>query len=295
MTMRHSVWVVAITTLMLGVGIGPAHAAQVPVKCPDGFTVWVEVGAGGAGFYAQAQAACAGHQGTSQQDGGDPGGSEPASSQPEGYWLNEGPACDNGGICATPIRCPDGKPMQQFVFINANGERGETRTVCPGDPDIPEVTATPPTPGEIFRAFKEVAPTKSVLSIQPPGGKTLVNFPTIFSTEAEPFSTPSIPLVKGFSVVFHISPAAYVWEHGDGSDAVTTDWPGEAWSQGADVEDLLTHTYQTLDPVKASVTVRWGAKVSLNGGPPQPVDGTVNAPSSEVDLRILEATPELVE
>ncbi len=273
----------------------PASADPVRMPCPDGGYVFIDIGVGSSDFYAQLSAACSAQEGSSGTSGGGGRDGQPAAQQPEGYWLYAGTACDNGGICATALLCADGSPVTKYVWVDAAGERGETRTVCPGDPDIPEVTVTPPTPGEIFRAFKEVAPTKSVLSIQPPGGKTLVNFPTIFSTEAEPFSTPSIPLVKGFSVVFHISPAAYVWEHGDGSDAVTTDWPGEAWSQGADVEDLLTHTYQTLDPVKASVTVRWGAKVSLNGGPPQPVDGTVNAPSPEVDLRILEATPELVE
>ena len=293
MTSR-SFWLSMVMAVLLSLLSSPAFADTITMTCADGTVVNFEVEAGADSFVTQFGLACAGVPGTTDQGGsGGSGSTEPTGVQPEGYWISDGPVCENGGICASNLRCADGSPMQQYVFIDAAGERGETRTVCPGDPETPEVTVTPPTPDEIYAAFREVAPTKSVLSVQPPGGRTLVNFATIFSTEAAGFSTPPITLVKGFSVVFHIFPAAYVWDHGDGSAAVTTTWPGRPWSEGENVEELLTHIYQTTDPVRASVTVRWGATVSLNGGQPQAVAGTVDTPSPEVDLKVLEATPQL--
>ncbi|UUZ57736.1 hypothetical protein [Nocardioides sp. B-3] len=184
--------------------------------------------------------------------------------------------------------------MTKYYFLGADGVRGATRVICPGDPDDPGPAITPPTPGQIFSAFKEVAPTEATLSVQPPGGQTPVNFETIFSTVAEPFSTGKKELTKGFTVQFDVYPTAFTRKFGDGTE-LSTDWSGEPWAEGKDVSELINHVYTSTKPVKASVTVTWGADVRLNDGAPTTVDGTVNVGSPVVPLEILEAKPKLVE
>ena len=67
------------------------------------------------------------------------------------------------------------------------------------------------------------------LVVQPPGGKTLVNFDTLFRTEAEPF-TRTVRLL-GHRVDLEITPASFSWSHGDGTRQVTSD-PGRAFQRG---------------------------------------------------------------
>lgn len=185
--------------------------------------------------------------------------------------------------------------MTKYYFEHADGTRGQTQTYCPGDAGIPTVPkATPPTAGQIFKAFKSVVPPSAELSVQPPGGQTLVNFDTIFSTKADPFTTGEIALVPGFKVVFEVFPTAFTWKFGDGQE-LKTDWAGKPWTEGVDVSTLITHAYTSKKDVKASVSITWGAKASLNGGEPVPVDGTVSVASAMVPLEVLEAVPQLVE
>lgn len=298
MIIRRVTTLLLTTALALSLGTSAAFGESIPYTCANGSTVWIEVGAEAGFFQADGERLCAATAGDTDQVPGDSSGGESVVDDgPEGYWLPLGTVCDNGGICNSRLLCddPDRTPVRQFIWINPDGTSGETRNFCPGDEDPPEVTVIPPTPAQIFEAFEKVAPTTSELSIQPPGGRTLVNFPTIFSTRAEAFTTPKIDMVPGFSIRLHVLPMAYIWDYGDGTEKEVTDWAGEPWSKNADVDRLHTHTYETLDPVKTSVTVRWEAEVSLNGGEWQSVDGTVDATSPEQALEILEARPELVE
>ncbi len=259
------------------------------VTCPNGSVV--TVGAGANSFDVRAACATdAGPSGTATETVGE---ADEDGSDQGGRWIYAGYVCDNGGICASQLRCGDGSPKMRFIFVYSDGSRGETMMFCPGDPDIPVAAVTPPTPGQIFTAFKRVAPKTSTLSVQPPGGKTLVNFETIFSTTAEPFATDPIRLVEGFSVEFEIAPQSFAW-HFDDEHSLTTDWPGRRWSEGEDVADLISHVYSSTKDVSASVTTTWGATCSLNGGPGVQVDGTVDVTSPQVPLEILEAKPTLV-
>ncbi len=267
-----------------------APAWAEPFKCPDGFVVHVSV----TPTEFTIALVCQGHM--------EPGDETPppsaSSSDPPavaGTWVFDGYACENQGICADHEMCADGSIKKMYYFLSVSGERGESRGVCPGDADIPTVPkATPPTAGQIFEAFKSVVPPTAELSVQPPGGQTLVNFDTIFSTKAEPFTTGEIALVPGFKVVFEIFPTAFTWKFGDGQE-LKTDWAGKPWSEGVDVSTLITHAYTSKKDVKASVSITWGAKASLNGGEPVPVDGTVSVASAIVPLEVLEAVPQLVE
>lgn len=281
--LRTLLVIVAICATIIGV---QSPAAAESFTCPDGFKVEVSVTPN----EFTVGAVCAGHM--------DPGGGEtpPPPSEtpaPAGTWVFDGYVCANKGICADHEMCPDGTIKRTYYFLSPEGVRGETRTTCPGDPDDPGPTIVPPTPGEILSALKKVVPTEAALSVQPPGGQTLVNFETIFSTVAEPFSTGKLELTKGFTVRFDVRPTAFTWKFGDGAE-LATDWSGEPWVPGKDVSRLINHVYTSTEPVKASVTVTWGADVRLNGGAPSPVDGTVDVTSPAVPLEILEARPTLV-
>ena len=78
---------------------------------------------------------------------------------------------------------------------------------CCFEPDeVPARPAPQVTQALVLRAFQRIPVPASKVSIQPPGGKTLVNLETIFSTEAAEF-TRTIGLL-GHRVDLEISPSA---------------------------------------------------------------------------------------
>ncbi len=289
---RRAVTPLAVVTVLVLLLSGPATSQEpVEVVCQDGTTVSLEVQAGQS-FQAAFAAACAGHMGEPGEDSGG-NSAEPVDQAPQGHWEWVGYACDNGGICASELRCGDGSTKLTYVFVYPDGTRGGVQGFCPGDPAIPPAKDQPPTQGQIFKAFQSVAPAKATLAIQPPGGETLVNLDTIFSTEAESFSTGKLDLIPGYRIEFAISPRAFSWSFGDGRK-LSTDWAGEPWVEGRDVGDLITHVYATKGRANSSVTIQWGATYRLNGGAPAPVAGTVEVTSAVVELDVLEAKPQLV-
>ena len=143
--------------------------------------------------------------------GPQPGAGTP---NPSGTWVLLGPVCATGSTCSGMPLCDDGTPPKRYVLVRPDGSSGAEWTGCPStdDPEPPPETVSPPTDGEIFEAFRRAAPTKSTLDVQPPNGKTLVNFETIFSTQAEAFSTGPLALGRGFRVVFDIFPTSFTWD-----------------------------------------------------------------------------------
>ncbi|MCW2775598.1 MAG: hypothetical protein JWN91_3924, partial [Nocardioides sp.] len=106
-------------------------------------------------------------------------------------------------------------------------------TFCqaPGDAEsTPEVT-----PGVVGRAFRRLPLPASELVVQPPGGRTLVNFATNFYTENGEFMR-TVSLL-GQRVELRIWPAGYGWRFGDGATRQTV-------GAGSPYPDLeITHRY----------------------------------------------------
>ena len=71
----------------------------------------------------------------------------------------------------------------------------------------------------ILRAFRRV-PLPSLRSQSQPEDKTLINFDTIFFTQAEPL-TRQLTLL-GQRVRLEITPSRFEWVHGDGTTMTTT-------------------------------------------------------------------------
>ena len=149
-----------------------------------------------------------------------------------------------------------------------------------------------PGPGEVAAAFAKVPVPSSTVVVQPPGGRTLVNLPTVMSTVATPFEA-AVDL-RGYVVRFSISPTSFVWHHGDGTTQVTGD-PGRPWQTGDDPAALVNHVYASTDAdLEVSVDTVWTATWSLDGVDQGPVEGEVTAAGSPVGLDVVEAAPQLV-
>jgi hypothetical protein len=158
--------------------------------------------------------------------------------------------------------------------------------VAPPAPEPEEADEKPSRPqltvGMVQTAFRRVPLPASELVIQPPGGRTLVNFDTNFYTEAEPFRR-SVRLL-GQRVELDITPSAFTWRYGDGVTDTTT-------QPGAPYPDLqVTHAYGSKGTVRASVDTTYGAVadgvlVKFTFGGDANLDGAV----SIADLGILAA------
>jgi hypothetical protein len=142
------------------------------------------------------------------------------------------------------------------------------------------------TPGIVAAAFRRLPLPASELQVQPPNGRTLVNFDTNFYTENGEF-TRTVTLL-GRRVELRIWPARYGWRFGDGRQRWTTT-PGDAYPH---LE--VTHRYLRKGRVSPSVDTTYAAQFRVNGGPWRDVNGTVTIPGTPQRLRVVTARPVLV-
>lgn len=148
--------------------------------------------------------------------------------------------------------------------------------------DTPRPTVTP---GLVLDELRRIGlPTLQAMT--QPEDKTLINFDTIFYTEAEPFTATVTLLGQRVDVV--AEPAAYTWHHGDGALTRTSD-PGAPYP----AKDI-TYRYRDGDTtVRPRVDVTYSARFRVNGGPWRDIDETVTIAGPEGSLRVSEAAPVL--
>ncbi len=161
---------------------------------------------------------------------------------------------------------------------------------CSGNGAPPAVAAAAPPPPQVtdamvLAAFRRV-PVPELRSQSQPADKTLVNFDTIFFTEAEPLTR--TVTILGQTVRLEIEPSTFTWQHGDGTSATTSE-PGAPYP----AKDVVHRYADAHVTVSHRVVVTWTAQWSLNGGPLQPVDGTVTTTGPATALRVAEASPSL--
>ena len=126
----------------------------------------------------------------------------------------------------------------------------------------------------------------SELQIQPPHGRTLVNFDTNFYTEQPAFDR-TVELL-GRQVDLRIWPSQFRWVFGDGAELASQ-------SAGAPYPDLLiTHSYLQKGGVSPRVDTTYAASFRVDGGAWRDVDGTVTIPGAPVPLEVVTARPVLV-
>lgn len=158
---------------------------------------------------------------------------------------------------------------------------GQTPDEFCGSPDTATVT-----PGLAAAALGRVPIPAARIRVQPPNGRTLVNFATNFYTDREEFTR--VVRLLGQRVELRITPARFAWHFDDGRTVTTT-------SPGAPYPHLeVTHQYLRKGGVSPRVDTTYTAVFRVGGGGWRPVPGSVTIPGASVDLVVVEASPTLV-
>lgn len=139
----------------------------------------------------------------------------------------------------------------------------------------------------IISEWQSIQIPAATIAINPPDGRTLVNFDTIFYTTTGEQDFPVTLL--GRSVVIYAIPVDYTWHHGDGTSQVTT-------SPGAPYPDKdVIHLYEQTGTVTPRVDVRYRAEFTVDGSERQPIPGFATVTGTSEELTILEARARLVD
>ena len=208
------------------------------------------------------------------------------------------PQCANGGICHDLGSCefPDGSKGTLYdVFRRRMSEPKSGfelfATVClaPGEDERLRVI----TWLKVWRAMKTLEWPQADLNIQPPDGKTLVNFKTNFYTTTTQEQIQPVTLL-GEGIEIKATPVEYTWHWRDGSDPEQTANPGAEFEEGRELE--VYHEY--LDAhvvVHPSVDVTYQGHYRVVGDPDWiPIPETLTVTGDPGRLRIIEAVVHLI-
>ncbi len=192
-------------------------------------------------------------------------------------------ACDLNEVCSEMTCQPDDKSPLGGTYVYRDGD---TPPLNLGWCVISDVAAPTVTPGMVAAAFRRIPLPASELVVQPPGGRTLVNFETNFYTEAGEFMR-TVRLL-GRRVELRIWPVSFGWRFGDGETRRTT-------GPGARYPDLeVTHRYLSRGRVSPSVDTTYAAQFRVGDGSWRAVNGSVTIPGTPEGLRVVTARPVLV-
>lgn len=180
--------------------------------------------------------------------------------------------------------CPEANPLQSVTAEDQDGAIVQSGLDCAPD----EAAAVPQlTDAVVSTAFARIPLPAAELQIQPPGGRTLVNFDTnFFTTDDEPF-TRTVRLL-GRRVELRITPASFSWVWGDGSSE-TTSSPGAAYP---DLE--ITHRYLVAVAVRPRLDTTYTATWRVGAQPFRAVPGSVTITGEPESLDVRTARPKLV-
>lgn len=135
----------------------------------------------------------------------------------------------------------------------------------------------------VEREVKRIGLPSASITVQPPGGATLINFDTIFHTE-EPEFARTVGLL-GYSVDIEATPTRYLWHHGDGTSQ-TSDGPGAAYPA-----KTIVHQYTDAHvTVRPSVDVTYKVRWRVGNADWHALDDTLTAAGDSVPLEVKEAT-----
>ena len=142
------------------------------------------------------------------------------------------------------------------------------------------------TPGMAQSAVESLPMPALELNVQP-DGPTLVNAPTIFYAEPEPFST-SIELL-GHTIEVRAEPVNFIWVHGDGTSQ-STSTPGKPYPNRD-----VAHRYMTPNQgVNARVDTVYEVEFSIDGDGWESLDTPLVATGPSTSVEVQEAAPVLV-
>jgi hypothetical protein len=155
--------------------------------------------------------------------------------------------------------------------------------VCPTPGPAPSGAVF--TPGLAQSAVENLPMPALELNVQP-DGPTLVNAPTLFYTEPEPFST-SIDLL-GHTIEVRAEPVSFIWVHGDGTSQ-STSTPGKPYPNRD-----VAHRYMKPEDVSARVDTVYEVEFSIDGDGWESLDAPLIAAGPSTSVEVQEAAPVLV-
>ncbi|PWN01299.1 hypothetical protein DJ010_19250 [Nocardioides silvaticus] len=201
------------------------------------------------------------------------------TSQPIGEYHQQ-PACV--GVCTGELTCPDGTFKTHSWYVLPNGDVINNAYWCPSEAAPPQVTES-----LVATAFQRIPLPPSTFQIQPPGGRTLVNFETNFFTRSDQTLNRTVRLL-GQRVDLRIEAHSYTWHFDDG-ETITTSEPGAPYPRLQ-----ITHNYLQTGRYGPALDTTWVADYRVNGGAWRPVPGSVTIEGAAAQLRAIEARPTLV-
>jgi hypothetical protein len=218
-----------------------------------------------------------------------------SSSQPSGdrspyveyRWLNtcitpttKGPLAET--VCSASDVCADANAtMYRLWALRRDGVWVPLGGRCFDDsPPDPGAVTPSITPALVLNEIRRIGLPTLQAKTQPEG-KTLVNFDTIFYTEAQPF-TASVTLL-GQQVEIMAEPSRYTWHHGDGT-IDTTASPGAPYPSKE-----IVYRYDAAGTVGPRVDVTYTARFRVNGAAWRGIDEAVTITGPAGSLRVSEA------
>lgn len=190
--------------------------------------------------------------------------------------------------CGEQMECGQGGHLYYVLAHHPDGTTEPAGDLCFQPSEAPAPAQI--TDALVLRAFQRIPVPAARMTVQPPGGETLVNLDTIFSTDADRF-TRTIGLL-GRGVELDIRPTEFRWATGDGTTLVT-DWAGRPWREGTPIREFITHRYDDAEKLSTRVDTVWTARYRVNGGPWRDVGGTVTVTGQSFDLVVVSAAPYL--
>jgi hypothetical protein len=211
-----------------------------------------------------------------------------SGSSGDGHTYAVRPKCgdaSNGeAICSQVQECTadDGEQGIMMILLRDGESYGET---CLSDTQAGNLGVI--TPGLVLREFKRLTWPESPLTIQPPGGKTAVNFTTYFFTDNVEPTTQTVTII-GQEVEIEATPTSYRYRF-DAHDTVDTRRAGGPYPSGD-----VTHEYAYQGGTRPSIDTVYSGRYRVNGGGWQDIPETVTVEGASVALRIVEVRPTLV-
>lgn len=226
----------------------------------------------------------------------------------EEAWVMDCPGASPGtadGMCETAYECPEnaglaipeyfrmrqyrreidretGAPLTQWQHVGTSCITIQERLALET-----EQASGPSLLALVTQEWQRVQIPAATVHINPPDGRTIVNFDTVFYTDAGEQEFPVT--VLGQPVIIYAIPVEYTWHHGDGTTQTTTR-PGAPYPS----KDV-THQYASTGTVAPRVDVRYRAEFSVAGGERQAVPGFATVTGTSEELSVLEARTQLVD
>jgi hypothetical protein len=198
------------------------------------------------------------------------------------------PACAIGGstLCSDPATCNiEGHPGFLYNVYEDNAPEPLAWQACLTEQEARRLGGL--TPGMVQRAFRRLSWPASELVVQPPEGRTLVNFDTNFYTTNTRPTSQTVTLI-GQPVTIEATPTSYTWHFGDDGGLTSTD-------AGAPYPDLrITYRYTYVGDVRPSVDTTYSGRFRVGNGNWQAIPDTLTVTGAPVDLQVVSATPHLV-